>query len=303
MKLYAPKYYKSFKCIADKCTHSCCIGWEIDIDENTLEKYSLLTDGYGLKIKQSIDFDGAPHFRLEACDRCPHLNESGLCNIITELGDDFLCDICREHPRFYNDTIRGKEAGIGMACEEAARIILTSDEYNQFAEIDTADGEIEAFDFDAINERERIYSILSDHSTSYGERLSALYTKYNVSPSCISDSEWLNIIGSLEFLDSWHKSLFDSYSSDVSTPDEISLYLERTLAYLVFRHCSDAFDEIEFRARLGFCLFSERLLASALKSKGNYALYEIIRCARIVSEEIEYSENNTEALILEFYTV
>ena len=25
IKLYAPKYYKNFKCIADKCEHSCCI--------------------------------------------------------------------------------------------------------------------------------------------------------------------------------------------------------------------------------------------------------------------------------------
>ena len=38
MKLYAPEYYKQFQCIADKCTHSCCIGWEIDIDEITDEK-------------------------------------------------------------------------------------------------------------------------------------------------------------------------------------------------------------------------------------------------------------------------
>ena len=45
MKLYAPSYYKKFKCIADKCEHSCCIGWEIDIDEETLEKYEKLETG------------------------------------------------------------------------------------------------------------------------------------------------------------------------------------------------------------------------------------------------------------------
>ena len=39
MKLYAPTYYKNFKCIADACEHSCCIGWEIDIDPEALEKY------------------------------------------------------------------------------------------------------------------------------------------------------------------------------------------------------------------------------------------------------------------------
>ena len=37
MKLIAPDYYNKFSCIADKCRHSCCVGWEIDIDENTNE--------------------------------------------------------------------------------------------------------------------------------------------------------------------------------------------------------------------------------------------------------------------------
>ena len=30
MTVTVPSYYKDFKCIADKCRHSCCIGWEID---------------------------------------------------------------------------------------------------------------------------------------------------------------------------------------------------------------------------------------------------------------------------------
>ena len=46
MKLTAPKYYHNFKCIADKCSHSCCIGWEIDVDEVTIEKYTSLSGDY-----------------------------------------------------------------------------------------------------------------------------------------------------------------------------------------------------------------------------------------------------------------
>ena len=37
MKIYVPDYYSEFSCIADKCSDNCCIGWEIDIDENSLE--------------------------------------------------------------------------------------------------------------------------------------------------------------------------------------------------------------------------------------------------------------------------
>jgi ribosome-binding ATPase YchF (GTP1/OBG family) len=52
MKLYAPKYYKSFKCIADRCKHSCCVGWEIDVDGKTLEKYKGLKSEYSKNIEQ-----------------------------------------------------------------------------------------------------------------------------------------------------------------------------------------------------------------------------------------------------------
>ena len=42
MKLYAPAYYKEFACIADRCKHSCCIGWEIDVDDDARELYDTL---------------------------------------------------------------------------------------------------------------------------------------------------------------------------------------------------------------------------------------------------------------------
>ena len=66
MKLYAPGYYMEFSCIADKCSHSCCIGWEIDIDSNTMAKYASVTHSYGEQIRVSIEVSDSPHFRLGA---------------------------------------------------------------------------------------------------------------------------------------------------------------------------------------------------------------------------------------------
>ena len=43
-----PSYYKDFTCIAGDCRHSCCIGWEIDIDDETLEKYRSIGGAFGL---------------------------------------------------------------------------------------------------------------------------------------------------------------------------------------------------------------------------------------------------------------
>ena len=39
MLWYVPHIYGDFHCIATACKHNCCIGWEIDVDENAFEKY------------------------------------------------------------------------------------------------------------------------------------------------------------------------------------------------------------------------------------------------------------------------
>lgn len=295
MKLYAPKYYKEFTCIADRCKHSCCVGWEIDIDDDTMDKYAVNTDGYGKKIIESIENDDVPHFKLCKDERCPHLNEKGLCEIILNVGEGYLCHICREHPRFYNLTHRGMEVGLGMSCEEACRIILGSDSYAEIVEIGDTDGEACDDFYDTLNLREEIYAILLDNSKSYSDKLNAIYTKFGVSPADISEEEAISLLASLEHLDETHKTLFLQYSSEVKPQNELEKPLERALAYFVYRHCTEVYDELELRASLGFCLFLERLLASVARNGDPHDV------ARIISEEIEYSEDNTEALKNAFY--
>ena len=70
MKEAVPNYYHKFKCIADKCTHNCCIGWEIDIDEETMSLYNSLDTLMGERIRNSIEGD-VPHFILQEGDTCP----------------------------------------------------------------------------------------------------------------------------------------------------------------------------------------------------------------------------------------
>ena len=294
MKLYAPAYYKNFKCIADKCTHSCCIGWEIDIDENAMKKYNSLRDGYGEIIKGSISTDGTPHFKLGKGDRCPHLNECGLCEIILNIGEDHLCDICREHPRFYNYTSIA-EVGLGMSCIEAARLILSSPDYAETEEVGEVDADTDEFDFDGRADRGIIYGILQDPSMRYAEKLDLIRRQYQTKHR--DDEEYLEIIDGLEYLDEAHRSLFCKFSS-AHAPDGKDEYSERFLAYLIYRHCTEAFDPEDFRDRLAFCLFCEKLFSSLILSENAQTLDEIARLASIISEEIEYSDDNTAALML-----
>ncbi len=296
-KLYAPAYYRDFICIADRCRHSCCIGWEIDVDGDTMCLYDTLTEGYGACVRASIDTESdlnTPHFRLREGDRCPHLDESGLCRIITELGEGYLCEICREHPRFYHDTPYGKEVGLGMACEEACRIILESDGYDTFEEIETLNTAADnaASRFDAIAHRASIYGVLSNRAIPYSERLLRIEDVYGVAPSALPDSAWHTVLDRLEYLDEGHRALFGRYTSALPLSAEDERALERALAYFIFRHASPARNERDFRAAVGFSLLCERLLASV----SDHTDGGIREAARIVSEELEYSEDNTAAL-------
>ena len=296
MKLYAPSYYKDFKCIADKCNHSCCIGWEIDIDEDTLKKYKTLKSGYGIAVAQSISTENAPHFKLSSHDRCPHLDGRGLCKIIINLGEDYLCDICREHPRFYNYTTTSVEVGLGMSCPEAARLILSSCDYSDVFEIGERDAVADSAEFDGRHHRCEIYEILKKRELSYDARLEEIYRRF--SQNAENDGKWLEIIDSLEYLDAKHKRMFMNYSSKKRPKaKEFEEYLERFLAYLVYRHCTEAFDKEDFCLRLGFCLFCERLLSSLICSEKAVTLDEVAIFARVISEEIEYSDDNTLALM------
>lgn len=293
MKLYAPKYYKKFKCAAGECGHSCCIGWEIDVDTDTLEKYKCLENHYAESILNSISTDDIPHFMLCEGEKCPHLDERGLCKIIINAGEEYLCNICREHPRFYNYTDIA-EVGVGMSCREAASLILSSSDYNVFESVGEIDAEEAFYEFDSRGERTRVYQILGDKSVPYNVRLDKIRREYCIAER--SDTEWCEIIESLEYLENTHKELFLCYSLS-HRPDGKDEYLERALAYFIYRHCTEAYDTEDFCLRLSFCLFCERLLASLIVSQKALTLQETAILASIISEEIEYSEDNTESLM------
>lgn len=122
MDIFAPSYYKDFKCIAQNCKHNCCIGWEIDIDNNTLEFYKTKDD-----LTDKISFEDTPHFILDKNKRCPFLNSKNLCDIIINYGEGSLCQICSDHPRFINYYDTRTELGLGLTCEVAAKLILDNE--------------------------------------------------------------------------------------------------------------------------------------------------------------------------------
>ena len=120
-----PDFYQDFCCKADSCQHTCCAGWEIDIDEATAAKYQQLGGPLGESIRQNImEVEGVWQFRLDAGDRCPFLREDGLCELILRADESILCDICTNHPRFFVTLGDYELAGVGLSCEKSCELLL-----------------------------------------------------------------------------------------------------------------------------------------------------------------------------------
>ena len=120
-----PDFYECFRCRASACRHSCCRGWEIDIDENTLELYRGLSGEWREKMDAAIACDeSGAHFCLTEDERCPFLQQDGLCELICAFGEDALCDICALHPRFYEVVGSYELAGLGLSCEAVCGLLL-----------------------------------------------------------------------------------------------------------------------------------------------------------------------------------
>ena len=288
MKLYAPKYYKEFKCIADKCTHSCCVGWEIGVDEETLCGYKNLPEGERDEILSHID-EGV--IRLSADGRCPFLDKNGLCRIISRHGEEYTSVICREHPRFYNNVGDRAEVGIGASCEEAARIILSADSYDEFFEIgEREEGASE--EFDPTEDRKFIYSMLKERSKTFRERIDRIKRKYSLPEELLSPKSVSERLSTLEYMREENRALL----SDVSASNEKDSQLrERFFAYLVYRHLTGACSLENLRARLCLCITLLMVFESLLTTN-----IDKIFAARLVSEEMEYSEDNIDSLIFDF---
>ena len=76
MIVRVPDYFKEFSCIAGACKDSCCLGWEIDIDEDSYEYYKSLPGEIGDRLRRDMykTEDGGHGIKIDKsayrCDRC-----------------------------------------------------------------------------------------------------------------------------------------------------------------------------------------------------------------------------------------
>lgn len=288
MKYIRPDHYDDFQCIAEKCQHSCCVGWEIDIDAESFEYYVNLTGSIGEKLRRCIQPEPEPHFVLGENERCPFLNGSGLCELILELGEDALCNICTEHPRFYNEFSGRTECGLGACCEAAAELLLNGDK--PLALLCEEDGENrEEDEAEIFLLRDKIFAALSDQTKPFAKRCETAAVLCGGRLPVLDFYEWSAFFSGLERLDAaWTEKLehLRDFSSDRLEPDFGKLRYERIAEYIVYRYFASAEDE-DRRLIPAFAYLTAAVICALDLQCG-----EDTENLRLFSSEIEYSDEN-----------
>jgi len=304
-----PNYYKNFRCIADKCRHSCCVGWEIDVDDETLSAYNELSGDIADRLKESIAVcDGQACFKLDENEKCPFLNSKGLCDIITRYGHDAIPYICREHPRFYNELSYCTEGGLGLCCEEACRLILSQSEITEFIVLEKDDESEEPTEQErfVLSVREQMLNTAQMRDLSFEERLDKLTDIADMEIPYLPTRLYCELYLGFERLDSAWSELLSEFEKTERTwvPTELSDFdtvFEKLAVYLIFRHIAGAIDGDDLTERICFCIFSVKFIRSLCaflqNKKGGLTFDDVCDVCRMYSSEIEYSEENTEALI------
>ena len=138
MILRVPEYYDEFSCIASRCKDSCCAGWEIDIDDESYEYYRSVEGPFGDRLRESmfVAEDGGYRFKLKGPKRCAMLNDNNLCDLYTALGEEALCEVCTEYPRFSLVYGQVEQKALSLSCEEVGRILFGRTEPEQLIDIE-----------------------------------------------------------------------------------------------------------------------------------------------------------------------
>lgn len=139
-----PEYMKKFHCIGPACEDSCCIGWRVDLDKETYQKYKKINNPDLKPIfdkmvnrKHNQKNDGSyGKIKMEAGGRCPFLDEKMLCKIHGTLGEEYLSDTCALYPRHLRKVDGKYERSSTMSCPEAARLALLNPEGIGFEHIE-----------------------------------------------------------------------------------------------------------------------------------------------------------------------
>lgn len=312
MKITTPTYYHNFHCIASACPDSCCKEWAVQVDARAAQLYRALPGPLGDRLRQVMqEEDGDTILALEPDGRCPMWRDDGLCRIHAQLGEDALCDTCRDFPRLRHDYGDFMELGLELSCPEAARLILSQRKYETVTTQASGDTPAE-YDTEAmatlLRSRDEALRFLEDTAYSVGQSLAVLLlyghdvqneldggepavlnpalfledAKQLAAPG--SADEILKFFQGLEILTpAWRQRL------DAPSPAPWSEEIRAMARYFVARYWLQAVSDYDLICRVKLAVIS----CLVVKTLGG----DVVTTAQLYSKEIENNTDNVEAIL------
>ena len=261
MILKTPSFYKDFKCIAGDCPDSCCQGWEVDADDESLEFYKTLTGDIRNRIDSVLDRDefGNTIFRLADKKRCPFLNDENLCDMHIAIGGEHTPYTCRMFPRFINDFGGTREMGVSFSCPVASDMMFGLTEPMRFvSELNELPPELNEIDaqtyFYLVKAREKAFSIVQDRTHPIHQRLISLL-EFGVEiqkdleeyKEGSDDIDFFDVFRNPELINpQWIDRVNDGKIKPVS--DEI--FNENIASYFIFRYFLTAVNDYDVLSKI-----------------------------------------------------
>ena len=132
-----PDFYKDFHCIGGQCSFTCCKEWKIAVDQETKKRWrklsvpeTVLESGRVPKhaCRSSLDKaqlsqfvmkkDGGEIIELLPNMRCPFLEDTELCRLVLDYGEECLSETCHVFPRETHEFADRTERTLVSCCPE-----------------------------------------------------------------------------------------------------------------------------------------------------------------------------------------
>ncbi len=299
MKLVYPHYYKNFKCIASACEDTCCAGWEIVVDPEKAEYYNSVQGEIGDRLRHEMkkDADGDIIFSLNS-GRCPFLNSCNLCDIYSALGEAALCYTCTMFPRFVEDYGGTCETGLGLACPEAARLIVNDTgerellcEFNSDLPLPN-DINPERY-FELLSLRKKIFAVIDDNSLTFENRLlKILELAGENNPALPTTEECVNKLRKLDILTQRWKELISAIPEEKEFSHNVH-QLQNIAWYYIYRYFLRSVFDSDILSKVRLCVLACVVI-------NVYSDEETIAdVAHLFSKEVEYSADNIKTIFKE----
>lgn len=139
-----PDFYKDFHCIGGQCSFTCCKEWKIAVDPETKKRWrklsvpeTVLESGRVPKhaCRSSLDKvqlsqfvmkkDGGEIIELLPNMRCPFLEDTELCRLVLDYGEECLSETCHVFPRETHEFANRTERTLVSCCPEIVDRLYT----------------------------------------------------------------------------------------------------------------------------------------------------------------------------------